>query len=114
LLSDEFDPIVIVISRDEIEAGEIEPSLSALKNCIASVDVIRERFERLDVAFHGYNDDSREVFEIPEVRDFVHRLDGEFPFWLFFLSKSYLGLQAITLCFLPALSGKLSPTLKLR
>lgn len=101
LLPDELDPIVIVISRDEVEAGDIQPSLSALQSCIASVDMIRDRFERFDVAFHGYYDDSREVFEIPEVRDFVHRLDGEFPFWLFFLSKGYMGLQAVTLCFLP-------------
>jgi hypothetical protein len=42
-----------------------------------------------------------ELFEIPEVRDFVHKLDEEFPFWLFFLSKRYLGLQCLLRCFLP-------------
>lgn len=101
MFSDQFDPLVIVISRDEVERGDIERALSSLKCCMASADTIQDRFERLDVAFHGYDRDSREVFEIPEVRDFVHRLDEGFPFWLFFLSKKYLGLQAIMLCFLP-------------
>ena len=39
--------------------------------------------------------------EIPEVRNYVYRLDVEFPFWLFFLSKHYPGLQCVLYCFLP-------------
>jgi len=31
----------------------------------------------------------------------VHKLDEQFPFWLFFLSKHDLGLQCLLLCFLP-------------
>jgi hypothetical protein len=42
-----------------------------------------------------------ELFEIPEVRDFIAAIDDEFPFWLFFLSKHALGLQCISKCFLP-------------
>jgi hypothetical protein len=53
------------------------------------------------VAFHGYDQDSRELFEIPEVREYVSALDSQFPFWLFFLTKFGLGLQCIMLCFMP-------------
>jgi hypothetical protein len=45
--------------------------------------------------------EGRTLSEIPEVRDFVCKLDDKFPFWLYFLSKQHLGLQAIAFCFLP-------------
>lgn len=33
----------------------------------------------------GYDDDSRELFEIPEVCRYLRGLDHEWPFWFFFL-----------------------------
>lgn len=57
--------------------------------------------ERVDIAFHGYDHTHEELFEIPEVRDFVYKLDEQFPFWLYFLSKRHLGLQCLLWCFLP-------------
>lgn len=98
----EFGPVIIMISREEIERGDIEAPLSTLRRFIADAETAREMFERVDIAFHGYNDDAREVFEILEVRDYVRRLDDAFPFWLYFLTKQGLGLQAITLCLMPA------------
>ncbi|MEI2721913.1 MAG: hypothetical protein V9E87_17650 [Gemmatimonadales bacterium] len=43
----------------------------------------------------------RELFEIPEVRTFVSALDSVFPYWLYFMSRNFLGLQAIAFCLLP-------------
>lgn len=57
--------------------------------------------ERVDIAFYGYDDDPRELFEIQEVRQYVSDLDVKFPFWLFFLSKKHLGLQCLLWCNLP-------------
>ena len=68
---------------------------------IATPEQARANLEGLDIAFDGYDHGSREIFEIPEVRDFVSRLDVEFPFWLFFMIKRLLLLQAITLCLMP-------------
>ena len=101
MMANQFDPVTLVITREEIEAGDIRIALSVLQSCLASRDVICQRFEQLDVAFHGFNDDSREIFEVPEVREFMHQVDSEFPYWLYFLTKHQLGLQAITFCFLP-------------
>lgn len=72
--------------------------LSAL---LATPGAAREHFEKVDIAFYGYDDDTRELFEIPEVRNFVFKLDEAFPYWFYFLSKNALGLHAILLCFLP-------------
>ena len=57
--------------------------------------------ERVEISFHGYDHTPQELFEIPEVRNFVYQLDEQFPFWLFFLSKRHLGLQCLLFCFLP-------------
>lgn len=95
------NPVVVVISRAEVEAGDPSRALSILKQLAETPEEARRFVERVDIAFHGYDDDSRELFEIEEVRDFARQLDGAFPFWLFFLSKSSLGLQCLLYCMLP-------------
>lgn len=95
------DHITVVISRKEVEDEDIEPALGTLRRFLHSPKIVAEYFERLDIVFHGYDQDSRELFEIPEVRNYVYKLDNKFPFWLFFLSKYDLGLQCLLLCFLP-------------
>jgi hypothetical protein len=72
-----------------------------LKACLSSPERARALFESLDIAVRGYDADIRELFEIPEVREYVSRLDAEFPYWLFFLAKDGLGLQFIMHCFMP-------------
>ena len=96
-----FDPLIIVVSKDEVQSCDVSPVLGTLKKLIESPEVARSYREKVDIAFHGYNDYSEELFEIPEVRNYVFKLDEQFPFWLYFLSKKYLGLQALLLCFLP-------------
>jgi hypothetical protein len=96
-----LDPIIIVISRDEVEGRVAPTSLDALKSCLSSPQRALSLFERVDVAFHGYDNDPWELFEIIPVRNFVSFLDDQFPFWLFFLTKAGLGLQCIMLCMMP-------------
>ncbi len=96
-----FQPLYILISREEVEAQDVAAPLATLKSLITSPEVARSYMENVDVVFGGYDGDSRELFEIPEVRDYAYKLDNEFPYWLFFLSKYGLGLQCLLLCFLP-------------
>jgi hypothetical protein len=95
------EPLVKVVSRDEVEGRVPATSLKALVDCLSPPDRARELGGKLDIAFHGYDNDRRKLFEIPEVRDFVNKLDDQFPFWLFFLTKGGLGLQCIMLCMMP-------------
>jgi hypothetical protein len=96
-----FEPLAIVISKEEIETQNITSALSLLNTLVASPEKAKSFQEKVDIAFHAYDNDQRELFEIPEVRHFVYKLDEAFPFWLFFLSKHFLGLQCLLLCFLP-------------
>ena len=69
--------------------------------CLSPPARARQLCGKLDIAFNGYNNDRRELLEIPEIRNFVSKLDDQFPFWLFFLTKGGLGLQCIMLCMMP-------------
>ena len=100
-LPNEVVPLGVIVSRDEVESLGTGPSLCVLRQLTAVPAIAKRFFERVDIAFHGYDDITLELFEIPPVRDFVRELDEQFPFWLFFLSKRYLGVQCLLLCFLP-------------
>lgn len=92
---------IIVITREEVEAREVSSVLESLYSMIKSPQRALSLFERIDVAFHGYNETTEELFEIENVREYVRTLDEQFPYWLYFLSKSGTGLQCIAHCFLP-------------
>jgi len=101
MLPDEVGPIMIVVSRSEVENGDTSQVLSALRKLISTPDLVRQCRERVVIAFDGYNECGEELFEIPAVRNFVYALDQHFPFWLYFLSRYSSSLQFISLCFLP-------------
>lgn len=97
----DIDPIRIVVARADVEAGNVTSTLEVLRQLTRSVETIRAWKGKVDIAFHGYDHDRRELFEIPAVRVFVSTLDAEFPYWLFFLTKYGTGLHALAFCFLP-------------
>ena len=95
------DELFFVVSRRAVEAGDLTEILGSLNHLISTVDMARRYRERVDISFEGYDQDRRELWEIQEVRDFVYRLDEQFPYWLFFLDKKLLGLHCLAWCFLP-------------
>jgi hypothetical protein len=101
MTTDTAHPLVGVVSRTDVEAADPTSTLNVLSRLLESPEIAKNYHERVDIAFHGYDHDRRELFEIPEVREFVARLDASFPYWLFFLSKHSTGLQALAFCFLP-------------
>jgi len=46
---------------------------------------LRKQMGSLMIAFHGYDDDQRELHCIPEVRRFVQEFHRIWPYWLYFL-----------------------------
>jgi hypothetical protein len=97
----EPDFLILVVSREQVESADITDVLDVLEKLLTSPEIALEFCERVDITFDGYNDDARELFEIPEVRNFVYELDNQFPFWLYFLSKYHSGLFCVLNCFLP-------------
>ena len=88
----------IVVSTEELLALDTGPALDKLRSFIATPADALRWFERVDIAFDGYESDPNRWFSIPAIHDYVGKLDGEFSYWLFLLSKERLGLQRIAHC----------------
>lgn len=97
-----FGPLLIVISRDEVLSQDLSGPLATLQKLIANRESIRVNMVNVDLSFSGYDNTREELFEIPEVRRYVHALDAQFPFWLYFLSRHFMGLQCLAYCYLDA------------
>ena len=92
------DWLGVVISRRDVERLTIDSTLDTLQAALSDAETVRLFQGRVDVVFEGWNDDPRELYEIPEVRTFLHRLDAEWPYWLYFLSTELETLRIVTLC----------------
>jgi len=104
---EDADPLVIIVSRDEIERRDPYAIIGALQPLLDNPARITKFRERVLIAFHGYDADPRELFDIQEVRTFVEVLDTAFPFWLYFLSRYDGGLYSIALCRMDEYHGAL-------
>lgn len=92
---------IIVITKAEIAAKDTASVLEVLSSLMQSPGHALTLCEQVDIVFHGYDEIGHELFEMPQVRDYVRMLDEIFPYWLYFLTKSGTGLQCIAYCFLP-------------
>jgi hypothetical protein len=97
----DFDFLTVVISRDEVDRDDRSAPLATLKKLIQTPESIRAFRTRVDISFFGYDENPQELFEIPAVRDYVAKLDNEFPYWLYFLARECTGLHCLALCMLP-------------
>jgi hypothetical protein len=94
------DNLVLMGSRAEVEAGNIKHASAMLQKLLTPENASRLK-GRLIFGIRGYDDDPRELFEVPEVRTWMEELDREFPYWFYFMdlgSRSTLSLVAFCLC----------------
>lgn len=107
---DDFaDHVTLGIHREQIEAYDLESSLGFLRTLVPLRDpqYVWSWKGNLSVSVSGYDNDSRELYEIPEVRRYLQGLDQEWPFWFFFLTPS--SIQLVGMCLASAVtvaSGK--------
>jgi TPR repeat protein len=92
--------VVLDFDRGDIEAGDTSDVMAVLKQLLER-DAATKFCERVDLCCSGYDSDSRELWEIPEVRAFVQKLDQQFPYWCYFLSRNGEGLMWLTYCLYP-------------
>lgn len=94
-------PVLMLIDRENLKLGDLEPVLSALSVMTLNAETVREFAGRVELVFDGYDDDPRGLHLIPEVRSFVQRLHDHFPWWFHFSSKVGSSLWVIMRCLMP-------------
>jgi len=91
------DSMFIAIDRREVEACDISTTLAELK-LLLNKKYIRKYKHMVTITFSGYDYDPREVFEIPEIRQFMLALTQKFHFWFYFLNIDNGTLVTIAGC----------------
>lgn len=97
---DSTDFINIIVTKEEVETNDTKDVLSTLKQLLVSPEYALKFQESVDISFHGYDNYREELWEIPEVRNYIYQLDEAFPYWLYFLTKHSGGLWCIIHSFL--------------
>ncbi len=90
----------VVVDRQEVEALDVSHTALNLSRVLADRNAVEWYRGRVELAFYGYSNDPRELFDISEVRHFCSKLDDAFPYWFYFLStdRATLGVIACCLC----------------
>ena len=98
-MTQHVDQIIYCISKEEIKKQNIQPMIKRL-NAMLSPSVAQRFFEKIDMCIDGYNNDRRDLWQIPEVRKYIARLDEEFPYWFYYAdtSKPFPLFTTITFC----------------
>jgi hypothetical protein len=81
--SNEHDLILCEISRHDIELFDFENILTVLNKLKEEPANYVGKFAFI---VSGYDNDKREIYEIPEIRSYFAFLDRTFPYWLFFFN----------------------------
>ena len=88
----------VVVDRSEVEVQDVSGTALKLARVLADRQSVERYRGNVDLAFFGYSKDPRELYEIPEVRQFCSKLDDAFPYWFYFLSTDRVTLLVIACC----------------
>jgi hypothetical protein len=92
------EPVVLLISRREVEAADIASVLSRLKPFLASREEAWRYRGQMTLVVDGYNHDPRELVDIPEVRTLLRRLEASWPHWAFFFNQVDDSIKLLLSC----------------
>ena len=101
LLQSKADPPILLVSRAEVEARVTNRIVGMLSD-LAIPRYARAFRQRIWIGVDGYDEDERELPEIPEVREWFHEFDTQWPYCFFFLDP---GLPMNLLLFAAAWCG---------
>lgn len=79
--------IVLSLLRQDIEAGNINRAYGVLADLASSADRAIKHRGSLVFMFQGYDHDPREVYSIPEIREFFNNLANAWPYWAWFMQS---------------------------
>ena len=72
-----------------------------LHGATGSLQSFEEVFQKYVLLISGYDDDHRELYQIPEVVSFIKDLNSKLPFWLYFVNtadKRFFSWMIACLC----------------
>lgn len=99
---EQFDRVVLVITKEYIDNEDFEHVNDILTKLMEN-SIKNEN--KLSLIIDGYDNDLRELYEIPEIRNYFQTLDRLFPYWFYFVNRKteekYSSLVIIMLLLVP-------------
>lgn len=94
----EFDVVQYWIDREDIESKSETHVLSFLADISVCREVALGLRGKIEFVVHGYDEDPRELYEIPEVVAFLSSIDRQWPYWMLFQFPHGHWLQVLAAC----------------
>ena len=82
------DHIILQVSQRHIQEDNTSDYVDLLHGITGSLQSFEAAFQRYVFLISGYDDDPRELYQIPEVVSFIKDLNSKLPFWLYFINTS--------------------------
>ena len=92
------EPVVLLISRREVEQADLTSVLSRLRVFLATREDAWLYRGQMTLVVDGYNNDPRELVDVPEVRALLRRLESEWPYWAFFFNQVDDSIKLLLSC----------------
>jgi hypothetical protein len=92
------EPVVLMISRREVDSGDLASVLARLKVFLATREDAWRYRGQMTLVVDGYNNDPRELVDILEVRTLLRRLEAEWPYWAFFFNQVDDSIKLLLSC----------------
>jgi hypothetical protein len=90
--------VVLEISRRQIDMQDVSSVLAELRVFSASREDAWMYRNQIVLTIDGYNDDPRELVNIPEVRSFLSDLLDRWPPWAFFINQVDNSIKLLVMC----------------
>ena len=100
-ISQQSDYIVLQISQEAIQNCDTSEYVAMLHGITGSLQSFEVAFQKYVFLISGYDDDPRELYQIPEVVSFIKYLNSKLPFWLYFVNttdKRFFSWMIACLC----------------
>jgi len=76
------------IPQETIQNCDTSEYVALLNVITNSIQSFEEAYQKYVFLVSGYDDDQRELYQIPEVVSFIKDLNSKLPFWLYFVNTS--------------------------
>ena len=100
-ISQQSDYIVLQISQEAIQNCDTSEYVTLLHGITDSLQSFEAAFQRYVFLISGYDNDQRELYQIPEVVWFKKDLNSKLHFWLYFIitsDKKFFSWMIACLC----------------
>ena len=100
-MGQDSDYIVLQIPQEAIHNCNTSEYVTLLHGATVSLQSFELAFQKYVLLISGYDEDQRELYQIPEVVSFIKDLNSKLPFWLYFVNtadKRFFSWMIACLC----------------